>query len=196
MNKNYNENLNYIEAWSVAVNALSGKKRENLLEDGFVSSAKGYKVCYITEIKNFTFRGLGFGEYNLSSRSKCEKKIKKCSITVNLNCECGFYAFYDQSKAFNLAENYRGLVPIEVELYGKIIMHKDGMRGEEQDVIRVFLSRICSKGYCNREGIYLSKKVSFYNKKKKYLVRCEKHKSNENFMISEISKDKIDIVRY
>jgi len=196
MSKYNNDNLNYTEAWSVAVSALSGRKSEHLLEAGNVSNAKGYKVCYISDINNFSFRGLGYGDYNISSSSKCEKKIKKCKVPVNLNCDCGFYAFYDQNKAFYIAENYRGLVPIEVELFGKIIMHKDGMRGEEQDVIRIFLSRKCSKSYCNREGKYLSNKKTIYNNKKKYLVRCERHKTNENYIINEINKSKIDIVRY
>lgn len=192
-NKDYNDN--YINAWSVAISALSGKKNV-INNEGLVNTARGYKVCYINNIENITFSGLGFGNYKISDNACCEKKRNKCKYPVNLDCDCGFYAFYDRSKAFNLVENYRGLYAIEVELFGKIIMHKEGMRGCEQDVIRVFLPKKCSNSLCNKAGNYLAAKESLLKRNIKYLVKCEKHSVNTKcYKIESIKNVDLDIVR-
>jgi hypothetical protein len=182
----------YFNPWSTAVTIFTGG--ENISDEGYVDNGRGYKVAFITELFELNFRGLAFGEYTVSSKAKCLRNRKKCEAAVNLNCECGFYAFYNKNMALEFVDERRGLYLLEVEFYGKIIEHSDGLKGSEQDVIRVFIPNKCTKSLCKRDAIFFTKHKTIFGKKI-YKVSCDVHQNETSYEISSLKNNDIDIVR-
>jgi hypothetical protein len=178
--------------WSTAVSIFSG--RDNLLDGGLVDSGRGYKVAFITNLFELSFKGLAFGQYAISSKARCFKNRKKCLSAVNLNCDCGFYAFYNKITALEFVDKRRGLYLLEVEFYGKIIEHSEGLRGSEQDVVRIYIPKKCAKSICGRDAIFLTQHKTIFGKRL-YKVSCSNHKNEMSYDISLLKDNDIDIVR-
>lgn len=182
----------YYNPWSTAVTVFTG--RENISDGGYVDSGRGYKVAFITELFEINFRGLAFGQYAIKSKANCFKNRKKCLSAVNLNCDCGFYAFYNKQNALEFVDKRKGLYLLEVEFYGKIIEHSEGLRGSEQDVVRIYIPKKCAKSICGRDAIFLTEHKTIFGKRL-YKVSCNIHKNEVSSEISLLKNSDIDIVR-
>ena len=66
------------------------------------------------------------------------------------NCSCGFYAVREQDEA---AADLHGVVLLEVELYGRVIVHENGYRAERQRVLSVRVPRQCSSWLCATDAM-------------------------------------------
>ena len=178
--------------WSTAVSIFTGK--ENLIDGGLVDNGRGYKVAFITNLFELSFKGLAFGQYAISSKASCFKNRKKCLSAVNQSCDCGFYAFYNKKTALEFVDKRRGLFLLEVEFYGKIIEHSEGLRGSEQDVVRIYIPKKCAKSICGRDAIFLTESKTIFGKRV-YKVSCSTHKNEISYEISLLKDNDIDIVR-
>ena len=139
-------------AWSSAARLLSGRPKP-LSDLGEISDAKGWKVSLLLDPVEGRFGGLSFGMFGLRSVARCEKETTHLPPVVG--CECGFHALYRRPRAEQLLDRRRGLVLLEVELYGRIVLHRDGSRSEEQDVHGIHLAPRCATLLCRRvtEGV-------------------------------------------
>ena len=88
----------------------------------------------------------------------------------------------------------RGLFLLEVEFYGKIIEHSEGLRGSEQDVVRIYIPKKCAKSICGRDAIFLTESKTIFGKRV-YKVSCSTHKNEISYEISLLKDNDIDIVR-
>lgn len=118
----------------------------NLTRDG--EGYRFYRIGALSLFKNFR------GSYGIEGTAECvspryrRSGIPKefCTKDVpNLSCVCGFYAVREIEL---LKENYcgsdtrdltEGQVLLQVELYGKVIVHSRGYRAEKQRVLEMWL---------------------------------------------------------
>ena len=133
--------------WAGAVRLLSGSSRA-LPHQGEVVVAGGWKVARIVSPIPGRFAGLAFGEYPVAAVAVCARD--RSHLPPVAGCECGFHVLGRREQAAALLDRGRGLVLLHVELYGNIVVHRDGMRGEEQDIHAVYLQPRCARIGCRR----------------------------------------------
>jgi hypothetical protein len=131
--------------WAGAAQLLSGSVRA-LPHQGDVTVADGWKVARLVAPVPGTFAGLAFGEYPVTAVAVCSRE--RSHLPPVTGCECGFHVLERREQAAALLDRARGLVLLHVELYGNIVVHRDGMRGEEQDVHAVYLQSRCARIGC------------------------------------------------
>lgn len=160
-------NDDYLLSWSSAARMLSGKGRD-VDRRGSVEEMGGWKVALIKNPVLGVFKGLSFGEYNVREGiARCERDVEHKPPVVS--CECGFHAHRFRSEAERYLGRRRGLVLVKVELYGDIVVHKEGVRGEEQDVIAVYLRKRCSRWFCRGVSAGIKKR------RDRWEERCARH---------------------
>ncbi len=135
---------------------LSGQPKP-LEYRGDVQDATGWKIARLVSPSQGRFAGLAFGEYGMSAKAVCERV--KTHIAPVAGCECGFHALAERSRAVGLLSGRRaGFVLLKVELYGTLVVHRDGIRGNEQDVTEIALPAVCVRAFCRRKTIALRPK--------------------------------------
>ena len=149
-----------------AARFFSGKPKP-LTDLGDVSSASGWKVAVFTDPLLGRFAGLSHGTFELRSVARCEKD--EFHLPPVVGCECGFHAMYTRSRAERLIGFRAGLVLLEVEMYGEIVLHREGMRAQEQDIHAIHLDPRCSRPLCRRAAAGLRQKG------KKWRSACVAH---------------------
>jgi hypothetical protein len=161
-----------------AARLLSGIPKS--LEDrGRVLDATGWKIARIVSPIEGRFAGLAFGEYGMIENALCAKV--KTHKAPAIGCECGFHALNERGSAIGLLAGRRsGYVLLKVELYGTLVMHRDGIRGNEQDVIEIQLPAFCSRLFCRRETVALVKKG------KRWLPACILHSGAGGVSMTEM----------
>jgi len=90
-----------------------------------------------------------------------------------LSCSCGFYAVGEREDLWRLGWHTLETATLEVSLYGKIVEHKHGWRGENQQVNHVEISGRC--WWCGEKARFLGAR----RRKQRYLApsceNCAKH---------------------
>lgn len=155
---------------------------------------KGWKVAYLIEPKEMLFRGLFYGVYSLESKFSCYKNHE----LPTLDCTCGFHTYNTYEDAYLEHLAHPGSVILSCELFGTIVLHSYGSRGEEQLIKEIHYDGYCSKMYCQRKATGFS--LGSYKKRKSkvnekyYDTFCKKHitklaaKNIEVYEFSEINK--------
>jgi len=163
------------EKYPYQINNYGGNQIEDI---GLIEVSNGWKVAHIIHLNPLILSGLSHGIYSQSEVSTCYSRDQH--VAPFIGCACGFYSFYEKSRASDLLTYARGLVLVKVENYGKIIFHTYGQRSQEQDIISLSLPNKCSKIFCSNNTTNLSQ---FKNK---YKQRCDKHASNTSLNLSAL----------
>ncbi|MFM7088956.1 MAG: hypothetical protein ACKOW9_05520 [Candidatus Paceibacterota bacterium] len=157
----------FLSSWDNVARLYSGRVRE-VASRGNVDEMGGWKVALIKNPYNGLFKGLAFGEYGcIESRAVCERDSGHRPPVVG--CECGFHAHRYRYEAERYLGRRRGLVLVNVELYGDVVVHKEGYRGQEQDVIAVYLNEVCRVWFCR------GKSVGIMERRGRWEERCDNH---------------------
>jgi hypothetical protein len=172
--------------WGTAVSFISGKARP-VPDAGEVLEAQGWKVARLKDPFTATFAGYAFGDYGLTQRAECLRS-RRCPEAPGLGCDCGFNAMKEMSDARRLLERWRGFVLLEVELYGRLIEHRDGWRAEEQDVVRVHVSGRCARGVCRRPT------AGFSPRRKAWFPSCAEHLGPRGVDTGLLRRSAVDVV--
>lgn len=112
----------------------------------------------------FTLHGVGVGgDYTAEATAQCmnggDGWVYTSASFASLNaaqprpheaphpdCSCGFYASQDRS----LVDRGEPMLLLDVELYGRVIVHEHGYRAEKQRVLRAAASMQCE--FCGHEA--------------------------------------------
>ena len=156
----------YFNPWAGAARLFAGAARP-LQDKGKVYEATGWKVAYLLNPEKKIFQGLAFGQYSPNSVAVCA--VNREHLAPVVGCECGFHAHRERSQAEMLLGRRRGLLLLQVEMYGTIVVHKSGVRAEEQDVHAVYLSEECKRLGCSLETEGLR------NVRARWVERCAVH---------------------
>lgn len=160
------EHENYFNLNAPDLNFFIGSKRK-LKDEGLVTQASAWKMSHLVDPYIQKFGGLSFGEFTTSSVAVCEQKFSHSA--PDEDCDCGFYAFKELSKAIDVSSHSRALLLIQVEFFGKIVEHDFGMRAEHQVIEKIYLNSKCSKFFCRRRT------VGIIEGRHKWFNVCEKH---------------------
>lgn len=133
--------------WAGAAHLLAGTSRA-LEHRGEVQVGDGWKVARLISPVPGRFAGLAFGEYPIAAVAVCDRD--RSHLPPVASCECGFHAHTRREQAENLLDRARGLVLLHVEMYGSIVVHRSGIRAEEQDVHAMYLAPRCVRFGCRR----------------------------------------------
>lgn len=155
--------------WDTAARMLSGRAKE-LPHLGTVEHGSGWKVARLIDTRTGRWRGLAFGEYSSDEKATCA--FDREHKSPNIGCECGFHAVGTREAAINLMEGRRGVVLLQVELYGEIVVHTKGMRAEEQVVLAMYVPKWCTKLGCRNET------AGMREGRRSWLSRCSNHLEN------------------
>ena len=82
-----------------------------------------------------------------------QKDRNKAHEVPELTCDCGFYAFNTLVAAKNTVKIEEVNCLLQVEAYGKIILHERGWRAEQQQVMHVLFDSHCF--VCKKEASLL-----------------------------------------
>jgi hypothetical protein len=185
---NFSEpNRQIYNPWSSAVGYLSYQSR-GVSDEGFVEDASGWKVAHLADPEIGSFIGYAFGRYRLVDNARCERE-KEHESPVS-GCDCGFYAMKERFRAEFLLERWRQLVLLKVELYGRIIEHRDGYRAQEQEITSMLVPARCSKGLC--KGLTAGMRKG----KRYWRTVCESHMADGLSLADLRSMMKLDIVSF
>lgn len=111
-----------------------------------------YKRAAITE-KPLRLYGVGMhAAYLPEDTAKCLKHLTH--MAPEQGCSCGFYAMDKKMLGHLGAEYNQGCADLEVELYGRVIRHRDGYRAQHQRVLGVHLDPACH--ICGRQATHLA----------------------------------------
>jgi hypothetical protein len=133
--------------WAGAAHLLAGTSRA-LEHRGEVHVGDGWKVARLLSPIPGRFAGLAFGEYPVTAVAVCDRE--STHLPPVPSCECGFHAHTRREQAENLLDRARGLVLLHVEMYGNIVVHRSGIRAEEQEIHAMYLRRRCARVGCRR----------------------------------------------
>lgn len=111
-----------------------------LPDAGPTLDASGYKLAYL-HAADQPYRGLYHGAYTTACEASCARRVDHPSPSSN--CSCGFYAFTDSSRALAHWPSYPDAVLLSVELYGELVLHREGWRGAYQEVTGVMFRPDC-----------------------------------------------------
>ena len=134
---------------------------------------QGWKVAYLIDPTIPSFRGLFHGTYSLESSFSCYKG----HTTPSIDCTCGFHTYHDYQDAYLEHLSHPGSIILSCEIFGTIVMHSFGSRGESQVILNIQYDKYCSRMYCQRKAVGFAPK---YKKPKKnranyFDTYCSKH---------------------
>lgn len=110
-----------------------------------VGEMPGWKVAEMTgQAPQLT--GLTGATYHPVDTMECLAELGHES--PQLDCTCGFHAFWDVAQAHRAWRAHRNTALLLVEGYGTVIEHEDGWRAQRQEVLQVVLPPRCS--WCRR----------------------------------------------
>ena len=122
-----------------------------VIKENYLESITGYKIAQlkVNICKNTAyFKSIYLCDdtYATNAVAECEKQKHQAP---GKNCKCGFNVL----KKFSQAVTYSSSVVVnnvilQVELFGRIIEHTKGYRGQEQSVLKVIIPNICTVGKC------------------------------------------------
>jgi hypothetical protein len=174
------------EPWSVAIPYLTGQPRP-VKEGGLVQEAHGWKVARLADPFEGVFSGYSHGRYRFNDLARCLKR-SGCSEVPALGCDCGFNAMKTRESAVRLLERWRGFLLLEVDLYGRIVEHRDGWRAEEQDVLRIHVPARCSRFICRRGT------TGFRRRRAGWYPACTEHLDSDGVLVSVLRQHGVDVV--
>ena len=157
-----------------------------LNHNGNVDDGEGWKVARLVSPAEATFAGLSFGRFGLTSIAVCEKNPAHEAPVVG--CECGFHSLSSRGRAEQLLDRARGLVLLHVEMYGDIVVHREGSRAAEQDVNEVFVKGVCASFICRRPT------TSVRPLRKVWVSACDRHAGTESWSLNDLRQQwRIDV---
>jgi hypothetical protein len=77
---------------------------------------------------------------------------------------------------------------LEVDLYGRIVEHRDGWRAEEQDVLRIHVPERCSQFVCRRGT------TGFRRRRVGWYPACTEHLGSDGVLIPTLRQHGVDVV--
>jgi hypothetical protein len=148
---------------SATLNAIS------LSDKGVITSCTGWKVGYLTDPIGQNFAGLNNGTYKINDFASCSSFSHEAPHPT---CDCGFHIYHDKVNAEYARYKRWGSVLIQVELFGEIVRHATGSRGEEQVVTKVWFPDRCERIVCSGKSVGACQISTFF------VAACEAHLKN------------------
>lgn len=106
-----------------------------------VDDLSGWKVAEVTGATP-TFTGFLGARYSTQAVMRC--LLDPDHSQVELSCSCGFHAFLSRERAVALWRRCPSGVLLQVEGYGRTVVHSAGWRAQRQEVARVLLPARCT----------------------------------------------------
>lgn len=116
---------------------------------GEVEECRGWKTATIgLQDGEVLFTGVFKGTYGAEAVATCE--LGKDHPAPRADCTCGFHVYHEKERARRKQRQCATSALLEVELYGTVVEHEYGARGEEQSILAVHVDPRCTR--CTRRA--------------------------------------------